>query len=169
MGIHMLSIRSALRPDLSNSNSGSRLGKCDRERSAPAGPPVDPIGSRNIDMALNQIRSLGQRHHKGGRFIIPFQHQFLDPGGKAQQGPQFDDRLQMLILHHLKSSGGLPLENGLLDTVVSWPKDQVIHPQARVIEERAPFCLLLELGDHLPHNISLEGLSEQAPKHELSS
>jgi hypothetical protein len=49
------------------------------------------------------------------------------------------------------------------------PKDQITNPRARVLEAQAPLNLLLELSDHLPHNIRLEILRGRAPKHGLRS
>jgi hypothetical protein len=85
------------------------------------------------------------------------------------QGPQLDDYLPMLILHCSMSPGGLCQVNSRTYSVVSWPKDHVVDPRARILEMQAPLCLFLELGNHLPHNICLEDFSRQARKHKLSS
>jgi hypothetical protein len=67
------------------------------------------------------------------------------------------------------SPGGLCQVNSRTYSVVSWPKDHVVDPRARILEMQAPLCLFLELGNHLPHNICLEDFSRQARKHKLSS
>jgi hypothetical protein len=38
----------------------------------PAGPLMDPIVGRNINVTLDQIHGQGQRHRQGGRFTGPF-------------------------------------------------------------------------------------------------
>jgi hypothetical protein len=75
----------------------------------------------------------------------------------------------MLILHRLKSPSSLLQVDDWLDLIVSWPKDLVVDPQARVLKAQTPFHLLPELGKHLPYITHLEGLNGQAPKHGLSS
>jgi hypothetical protein len=39
----------------------------------------------------------------------------------------------MLILHRLKLLGGVVQADGWADSVISWPKDQVTYPRARIL------------------------------------
>jgi hypothetical protein len=75
----------------------------------------------------------------------------------------------MLLLHRLKSPDGLFQAVDRLNPLISWPKNQVADPQARVLEAQEPLRLLSEHGKYLAHNICLEGLNGQAPNHGLSS
>jgi hypothetical protein len=96
------------------------------------------------------------------------QHQVANLSSRAQQSPQFDDCLLILLLHHLKPPYSLLLVDGQLNPIISRPKDQITNPQARILEVQAPLRLLSELGKHLLHNKHLVGLNGQAPKHGLS-
>jgi hypothetical protein len=49
------------------------------------------------------------------------------------------------------------------------PRIKFADHRARVIEVQGSLYLLLELNEHLPHDIFLEGLSERTSKHGLSS
>jgi hypothetical protein len=48
-------------------------------------------------------------------------------------------------------------------------EDQVADPCTRVLKVRAPLCLLLELNEHHPHNVHLEGINRRSPEHGLHS
>jgi hypothetical protein len=74
----------------------------------------------------------------------------------------------MLILQYLKSLGGLLQVDGQMNPVVHRPKDETTDPRAKILEVQAPLCVLLKLDNNLPHDIRLEDLSGQAPKHRLS-
>jgi hypothetical protein len=74
----------------------------------------------------------------------------------------------MLILEYLKLPSGLLQMDEQMNPVVHQPKDDATNPQAKSLKVQAPLCLLLELDNHLPHDIRLEDFSGQVPEHGLS-
>jgi hypothetical protein len=70
----------------------------------------------------------------------------------------------MLILYCLKLPSDLLQVDREMDLVIDQHKDDATDPWAKSLEAQAWLHLLPKLDNHLPHNISMEDFSGQAPK-----